>query len=296
MSPKPAGACTGAIREQSKPAGAGSGASLAPVDVLVFAPHPDDEVIGCGGLIQQALAAGKRVRVVFATSGDGYPSAASKLFAKPMDALRPQDFIQLGETRRREAIAAAAALGLDESSLAFLGFPDAAFDKVHANHGPAPVPSQLTRRTITERGTAHTHAAAMREFDKVLRASGTPDVYTTDKADEHPDHRATYQFVIEALRSTGSKARLFTFIVHSGGEVHWPEPGLTFKTHVVGGVSYPTGISWPPPIRVPLTADQRATKLRAIKEHKSQWAIEHDYLGLFVKSEEVFWDTAWQVQ
>jgi LmbE family N-acetylglucosaminyl deacetylase len=47
------------------------------VDVLVFAPHPDDEVIGAAGVLQQALAAGKSVRIVFATNGDAYPDAAS---------------------------------------------------------------------------------------------------------------------------------------------------------------------------------------------------------------------------
>lgn len=37
--------------------------------VLVFAPHPDDEVIGCGGLIALLRAAGAMVRVVVATDG-----------------------------------------------------------------------------------------------------------------------------------------------------------------------------------------------------------------------------------
>lgn len=50
---------------------------LSPVDVLVFAPHPDDEVIGAGAVLQQALAERKTVRIVFATNGDGYPEAAS---------------------------------------------------------------------------------------------------------------------------------------------------------------------------------------------------------------------------
>lgn len=35
--------------------------------VLVLAPHPDDEVIGCGALIQRRVAAGAQVTVVFVT-------------------------------------------------------------------------------------------------------------------------------------------------------------------------------------------------------------------------------------
>src|SRR4051794_14884739 len=41
--------------------------------IVVFAPHPDDEVIGCAGIIMQALARGARVKVVAITSGDGFP-------------------------------------------------------------------------------------------------------------------------------------------------------------------------------------------------------------------------------
>lgn len=52
-------------------------ARLAPVEVLVFALHPDDEVIGTGGVVLQAIAGGKSVRIVFITNGDSYPRAAS---------------------------------------------------------------------------------------------------------------------------------------------------------------------------------------------------------------------------
>ena len=32
--------------------------------VLIVAPHPDDEVLGCSGLIQRLLSEGKRVDIV----------------------------------------------------------------------------------------------------------------------------------------------------------------------------------------------------------------------------------------
>src|SRR5579863_8424317 len=40
--------------------------------VLIVAPHPDDESLCCAGLIQQALAAGAQVGVVWVTAGDGF--------------------------------------------------------------------------------------------------------------------------------------------------------------------------------------------------------------------------------
>ncbi|GAB3478257.1 PIG-L deacetylase family protein [Nocardiopsis coralliicola] len=38
--------------------------------ILVFAPHPDDETLGCGGLMHRAKAAGAEVYVQFLTVGD----------------------------------------------------------------------------------------------------------------------------------------------------------------------------------------------------------------------------------
>jgi LmbE family N-acetylglucosaminyl deacetylase len=77
-------------------------------DILVIAPHPDDESIGCGGTLRLHATRGDCVRVVFLTSGEqGLPTL-------PSDEAR--------RIREREAENAAAVLGL--SGVTFLRRPD----------------------------------------------------------------------------------------------------------------------------------------------------------------------------
>jgi LmbE family N-acetylglucosaminyl deacetylase len=83
--------------------------------IAVLAPHPDDESLGCGGLIAEACALGRPPLVVFLTDGSAsHPNSA----AYPRDRLR--------RVREAEAIAATAILGVPESHVAFMRLADTA--------------------------------------------------------------------------------------------------------------------------------------------------------------------------
>src|SRR5258706_5483118 len=69
--------------------------------LLVLAPHPDDEVIGCGGLVALHLRDGRPVHVVVATDG-----------------------AQAGDGAQREAESRAALSLLGDATIEFLRFPD----------------------------------------------------------------------------------------------------------------------------------------------------------------------------
>jgi LmbE family N-acetylglucosaminyl deacetylase len=94
--------------------------------VLILAPHADDESLGCGGLIAEAVAAGRPPLVLVLTDGSrSHPGSASY----PPDRLRA--------TRETEARNAVAALGLAAERIDFLRLPDteapqegAEFDRV----------------------------------------------------------------------------------------------------------------------------------------------------------------------
>ncbi|MEH3145915.1 MAG: PIG-L family deacetylase [Methylobacterium frigidaeris] len=81
--------------------------------LVVVAPHPDDESLGCGGLIAEARARGVSVRLVVVSDGVGsHPNSPSY----PPERLR--------DLREAETLAAARALGLDAGHVRFLRLPD----------------------------------------------------------------------------------------------------------------------------------------------------------------------------
>lgn len=68
--------------------------------VLIFAPHPDDDLIGCGGSIAKHVKQGNDVKVIYITSGD----AGSLKHSKE----------ELAKIREEEARKAAKILGVED--------------------------------------------------------------------------------------------------------------------------------------------------------------------------------------
>lgn len=86
--------------------------------IIVLAPHPDDETLGCGGTLRLLVEAGKKILVIFITSGD------------KADPANPKSSVMLGEAhvteysllREKEAKRALRILGVTDYK--FLRFPD----------------------------------------------------------------------------------------------------------------------------------------------------------------------------
>ena len=81
--------------------------------ILIIAPHPDDEVLGCSGLIQRSLKEGKPVDVVILSGGGKSHSGCCSIDEK-----------ELVESRRALSRTAAGILGLPLNHLHFLDYPD----------------------------------------------------------------------------------------------------------------------------------------------------------------------------
>ena len=87
--------------------------------VLIIAPHPDDEVIGCAGLIQQCLCNKKQVFVCILTGGEGSHRGCCSISAEELKA-----------NRRELAARINKKIALPKENLFMLDFPDGGINLV----------------------------------------------------------------------------------------------------------------------------------------------------------------------
>ncbi|WP_085633664.1 MULTISPECIES: PIG-L deacetylase family protein [unclassified Pseudomonas] len=135
---------------------------------VIVAPHPDDEVLGCGGLLQTLARAGRHILLVSVT--DGEASHPGSRWWTPQ---------RLRATRRQECAQALTRLGVPHERMTWLhgGFPDTAV----ARHEQA-----LTNVLLD-----------------CLRPGDT--VFTTWRHDGHCDHEAVGRASAAATRQIGAR-------------------------------------------------------------------------------------------
>ena len=279
-----------------------------PETIVVFAPHPDDEVIGCAGIIMQALARGVRVKVVDITSGDGFDAAAAGVTHKAVNQVGPEDFLALSRMRETQSRNALEILGGKVDDLVILGYPDGDLGNLYQSADDKVIRQQFTKKDQTyaliqkdyhssERGTPapYKRSSVLTDMVELLTTLQPTEIYVTDETDGHIDHRAAFWFLRDAAKQARYNGAFYTYLVH--GLPAWPFPaGVTpdrpFESRKIDGEVVPRGLPWPPPRRVPLTREQAETKLKSIQAHNIPVVgmPEHQSeMESFVKSEEVFW-------
>ena len=122
--------------------------------VVVLAPHPDDETLGCGGLLADAFARAG-AHVVCMTDGSASHPGSSDW---------PPD--RLARQRHRELLEALRRLGGGERDLTWLGYPDGLLSA----SDPHPIAERILR---------------------ICRQTGAERLFSPSPVDHHPDHKAT---------------------------------------------------------------------------------------------------------
>jgi LmbE family N-acetylglucosaminyl deacetylase len=140
---------------------------------MVFAPHQDDETLGCGGTIATARERGAGVTVVFLADGGSENPFVSQQ--------------ELRSMRAGEALAATAVLGVPKANVVFLGYAEGKL----ANH--------------RESAGADVLAIIERERPEA--------VFVPYRHDVLGDHIATHQIVCDALQRVSPRPTVYEYPV-----------------------------------------------------------------------------------
>jgi len=264
--------------------------------ILVVAPHSDDEVLATGGLIADSLKAGKQVKVVIVTNGDGY-RWAEKLYSRRLIS-SAADLVKFGYERQGESIEALRILGVPREDIIFLGYPDRGLEKMwFANW----IPDHLYKSTYTK--TDHSPyvnsytlkapycgASFVKDLLRIIRDFAPDQIFLPHPNDAHPDHWATFAFAQVALKMLSEedpkfhRAQVKTYLVHRGD---YPLPK---KISAKLPLSPPddleiNGADWQ---LCTLSPEAVAAKRLAILAFRSQTEVTKRFLLRFARASELF--------
>jgi LmbE family N-acetylglucosaminyl deacetylase len=226
---------------------------------IVFAPHPDDETLGCGGTIAKKLSEGYDVSIVFMTDGR-YPLTEIGISTGPKPSA-------MKEIRREDALRAMKTLGLKETNLVFLDFED----KTLAEN----------ERLVQERVV------------KILKDNSPAEVFFPQRNEYNVDHRITNIIIRRALETLDLHPAEYQYVIawsfplylllHTMNERIFDQLTSRFLKHNLIHVDISRFLPM---------------KIMAIKEYKSQITLlsigqkrpvlKRSFLERFLKSEEKF--------
>lgn len=158
---------------------------------IVFAPHQDDETLGCGALIARKRNEGLPVHVVFITDGGashtGHPFVTAT---------------EVGAMRRREAFSALAILGVESGAIHFLNEADGTLNNL----------------------TAARQAGLVTQLTALLADIQPGEIFLPCRPDGSTEHDAAFGFVCAALARAKVRPDVWQYPVWT-----WWNPGLLIE-------------------------------------------------------------------
>lgn len=145
---------------------------------MVFAPHQDDETLGCGGTIALKNLKNIPVKVIFLTDGQashaGHPG------------ITPEELVTI---RHQEALTALNILGVSNLDVDFLNYRD----------GVMYYYAEVKRTEIIEK------------LVNVIRDFQPEEIYVPHRKDRSRDHEVTYELVKEAIAISQIQTQVFQY-------------------------------------------------------------------------------------
>ena len=159
---------------------------------LIIAPHPDDESLGCGGMIALLRQKEVSVWVAFVTSGSAsHPN--SKEF--------PPE--RLAKVRENEALEACKILGVNKSNIIFLKQPDSRLPQL----------DEKSRLKLQN------------QIADLIKKESIQTVFLPWRRDKHGDHEATFSIAYDAARSLQKMPQIVEYPIwlwKQDDQSNWP--------------------------------------------------------------------------
>lgn len=261
--------------------------------LLILAPHPDDEVLACAGIIQKAVRVGANVRIAYFTNGDSN-QLAFIVYEKRLT-FRPGEFIHMGEVRRKEAISAMKLLGLNERNLVFLGYPDFGTFSIFRYFWQTNKPykglfsraSSVPYKDDLSFGAPYTGESILNDLENVIKGYRPNKIFVSHTLDVNSDHKTLPLFLEIALADLSKELpspKIYPYLIHWNG---WPlprhyHPELPLAPPEKLGACE---VGW---LKNELTAEELERKHKAILCYKSQTRSSAFYLFSFARKNELF--------
>ena len=167
--------------------------------VMVFGPHPDDEVLGSGGIIRRAVEDNVPIKVIIATTGDG------GYFNQ-----------QQGYNRIEESYQASTLLGVKPQDIIFLGYGDGSLTSIMSATDPNQIMNPTGLNDSTYGSPEHPSYAMltkgkenkmtknnlMGDLSELISTHQPTEVYLPSQYDNHGDHQNLYKAVERTLGNT----------------------------------------------------------------------------------------------
>lgn len=270
----------------------GKEALFAGRNVLVVAPHEDDELNIAGGVIEEYLRYGSQVTLLFTTNGD---------------------YLGKGEQRLKEARRVAGMLGVPEDHLIFLGYGDQLeADGVHIYNAPEDL-ALVSQAGLSETyglpdhpafrdGISYTRRHLYEDLrDAVLQLR--PDVIFCSSYEDHSDHCAAALLLEEAMAEILSTVPDYRpllletpcYLTAYYAPDDFFSENIPSTLNPFGGPFYATApvLEWDARLRLPVSTDTLARSLFGsstfwqLRRYKSQGAVQN--AENIISGDRVFW-------
>ena len=235
--------------------------------VVIVSSHPDDETLGCAGLIQILLRHGFMPFVLVFTNGDGFDASIHlKLYEVK---IKPEDRAAYSQMRMSETLKAMAKLGLSSKQVIFLGFSE---------------------RTLAEDWLWKGDEKFVKVLAEQLERIQPTVVILPSRYDDHPIHAIVCSIGWTALLQLylggrlSRMPRVFEVLIHYG---EFPRPqGFNPALELLPPSDLLLTARW---YYLPLLQDMRQRKWEALNCYRTQkLPLTWRFLKSFVRSNEIF--------